>query len=130
MGVGAKQPIEEALNANKDHGEDEEDVGEVLGELADGVLGAVVPHVPSLVARVPGASQIGATLVILIFKIGQMMSFFSFLRSYLETGCAEKWGASENLCRKNDQTESDESIDDEVLEVIPPGDEELLRVGV
>ena len=130
LGVGAKQPIEEALDANKDHGEDEKDVWEVLGELADGVLGAVVPHVPGLVTRVPGAGQIGATLFILIFKIGQMMSFFSFLRSYLETGCAEKWSASENLGREDDQTECDEAVDDKVLEVVPPGDEELLRVGV
>ena len=55
LGVGAEQTVEEALDANEDDWEDEEDVGEVLGELADGVLGAVVPHIPGLVARVPGA---------------------------------------------------------------------------
>ena len=54
----------------------------------------------------------------------------SFLRSYFETGCAEKWSAGEYLGREDDQTECDEAIDDEVLEVVPPGDEELLRVGV
>ena len=68
LSVGAKQTVEEALDADEDDGEDEEDVGEVLGELADGVLGAVVPHVPGLVARVPGACQVSATLVILTFK--------------------------------------------------------------
>ena len=129
LGVGAKQAIEEALDANEDHGEDEEDVGEVLGELADGVLGAVVPHVPGLVTRVPGAGQIGATLVILIFE-GKSIDFPVYLRSYFETGCAEKWGAGEYLGREDDQAERDEAIDDEVLEVVPPGDEELLRVGV
>ena len=56
------------LNASQEKGHQEEDVGEVLGELADGVLGAVVPHVPGLVTRVPGAGQVGATLIILIFK--------------------------------------------------------------
>ena len=58
------------------------------------------------------------------------MSCSSFLRSYFETGCAEKWGAGENLGREDDQTEGYEAIDYKVLEVVPPGDEELLRVGV
>ena len=124
LSVGAKQAIEEALDADEDHGEDEEDVGEVLGELADGVLGAVVPHVPGLVTRVPGAGQVGATLIILIFKVSQMMlSCSSFLRSYFQAGCAEKWSAGEHLGREDDKTESDEAIDDKVLEVVPPGDE-------
>ena len=73
MSVGAEKAVEEALDANEDDGEDEEDVGEVLGELADGVLGAVVPHVPGLVARVPGAGQVGATLVILTIKINTVL---------------------------------------------------------
>ena len=65
LSVGAEEPVEETLDADKDNWEDEEDVWEVLGELADGVLGAVVPHVPGLVPRVPGTGQVGATLVIL-----------------------------------------------------------------
>ena len=49
---------------------------------------------------------------------------------YFETWCAEEWGPGEYLGWKDDQTEGDQAIDDEVLEVVPPGDEELLRVGV
>ena len=50
--------------------------------------------------------------------------------SYFETWCAEEWGPGEYLGGEDDQTQGDQAIDDEVLEVVPPGDEELLRVGV
>lgn len=53
-----------------------------------------------------------------------------FRDTYLETGCAEEWGPGKYLSWENDQTQSDQAIDHEVLEVVPPGDEELLRVGV
>ena len=31
---------------------------------------------------------------------------------------------------EDDQTEGDQAVNDEVLEIVPPGDEELLSVGV
>ena len=32
--------------------------------------------------------------------------------------------------REDDQTQGDQAVNDEVLEIVPPGDEELLCVGV
>ena len=65
---------------------------------------------------------------------GVLISVSTLLKNrnsaYFETWCAEEWGPGEYLGREDDQTEGDQAIDDEVLEVIPPGDEELLRVGV
>ena len=71
------------LNASQEKGHREEDVGEVLGELADGVLGAVVLHVPRLVPGVPpraGQGQVTAALVLLIDQ--QLRTFCAEERSF------------------------------------------------
>ena len=41
LNIGFKDLLEEPLNPNQDESRDEEDVGEVEGELAKGLVGAV-----------------------------------------------------------------------------------------
>ena len=84
MTVSAEESAEEPLDADKDDREEEEYVGEVLGELADGVLGAVVLHVPRLVPGVPprpGQGQVTAALVLLMDQ--QLRKFCAKERSFL-----------------------------------------------
>ena len=63
--VGAEESVEEPLDAQQNHGHEEEDVGEVESELTDRVLSAVVPHKPCLVARILGGGGVGTTLTLL-----------------------------------------------------------------
>ena len=58
-----KNLVKEPLDAGEEKSEEEQDVGEVLGELADGGLGAELLDVVDVVAGVGHGGGVGAALV-------------------------------------------------------------------
>ena len=57
-------------------------------------------------------------------------SLHCIVRTYRGADGAEQRSPLEYLSRQHDKAEADQAVDDEVLQVVPPGPEHLLLVGV
>ena len=60
--IGLEQLLEDSLNGSQDQGREEEDVGEVEGEPAQSIVGAICLDIPCMVTRVYSTVRTRTTL--------------------------------------------------------------------